>query len=279
VLAIGEIIYYREGRYFPEQPPRFPVYIVRDSQGNWSERRKLVWDDPRANAIYAIGSSQSVVMENGDVLIPVSFRSRDREDFGVTSLLCSFDGRELRVKKVGTALHNTVKRGLLEPQLTVYRQRYLMTIRAEDGFGYVSTSPDGLTWSAAQRWSWEDGQPLAMSTTQQHWLTHSSGLFLSYTRQAAENANVMRWRAPLYLAEVDPRTLRLRHATERIVFPLIGDGINDPTHVAHYGNFHVNNVDRDESWISAGEVIPANFRGDLLLARVRWRRPNRLNQP
>jgi hypothetical protein len=92
-----------------------------------------VWNDPRANAIYAIGSSQSVVMENGDVLIPVSFRSKDREDFGVTSLLCSFDGRELRVKKVGSALHNTVKRGLLEPQLTVYGKRYLMTIRAEDG--------------------------------------------------------------------------------------------------------------------------------------------------
>ena len=279
VLAIGEIIYYREGRYFPEQPPRFPVYIVRDKQGKWSERRQLVWDDPRANAIYAIGSSQSVVMENGDVLIPVSFRSREREDFGVTSLLCSFDGRELKVKKVGSALHNSVKRGLLEPQLTVYRQRYLMTIRAEDGFGYVSTSRDGLTWSAAQRWSWEDGQPLEMSTTQQHWLTHSAGLFLSYTRKAPANANVMRWRAPLYLAEVDPLTLRLREATERIVFPLIGDGINDPTHVAHYGNFHVNNVNRDESWISAGEVIPANFRGDLLLARIRWRSPNRLNQP
>ncbi|MFZ4987055.1 MAG: sialidase family protein [Blastocatellia bacterium] len=279
VLAIGEIIYYREGRYFPEQPPRFPVYIVRDARGKWSERRRLVWNDPRANAIYAIGSSQSVVMENGDVLIPVSFRSKDREDFGVTSLLCSFDGRELRVKKVGSALHNTVKRGLLEPQLTVYGKRYLMTIRAEDGYGYLSTSPDGLEWGPAQKWSWDDGTPLAMSTTQQHWLTHSEGLFLSYTRKAPENANVMRWRAPLYLAEVDPETMRLRRESERIVFPLIGDGINDPTHVAHYGNFHVNNVDANESWISAGEVIPANFRGDLLLARIRWSRPNRLRQP
>jgi hypothetical protein len=118
-----------------------------------------------------------------------------------------------------------------------------------------------------------------MSTTQQHWLTHSEGLFLSYTRKAPENANVMRWRAPLYLAEVDPETMRLRRESERIVFPLIGDGINDPTHVAHYGNFHVNNVDANESWISAGEVIPANFRGDLLLARIRWSRPNRLRQP
>ncbi|MFN7999638.1 MAG: sialidase family protein [Acidobacteriota bacterium] len=275
-LALGEIIYYRAGRYFPEQPPRYPVYAVRDAKGNWSERRKLVWDDPRTSAIYAVGSSQTVVLKNGDLLIPVSFRPKERADYAVTSLLCSFDGKELKVKRVGTTLHNTVKRGLLEPQLTVFDNRYLMTIRAEDGFGYVSTSTDGLTWSPAESWKWDNGQPLEMSTTQQHWLTHSEGLFLSYTRKAEENANVMRWRAPLYLAEVDRKTLRLIRSSEQIVFPLIGDGLNDPTHVPHYGNFHVNNVNADESWILAGEVIPANFRGDLLLARVKWKRPNRV---
>ncbi len=276
VLALGEIIYYREGRYFPEQPPRYPVYAVRDAKGNWSERRKLEWDDPRTSAIYAVGSSQTVVLKNGDVLIPVSFRPKERADYAVTSLLCSFDGKELKIKRVGTTLNNTVKRGLLEPQLTVFDNRYLMTIRAEDGFGYISSSTDGLTWSPAEIWKWDDGQPLEMSTTQQHWLTHSDGLFLSYTRKAEENANVMRWRAPLYLAEVNRKTLRLIRSTEQIVFPLVGDGLNDPTHVPHYGNFHVNNVNADESWILAGEVIPANFRGDLLLARVRWNRHNRI---
>lgn len=275
-LALGEIIYYRAGRYFPEQPPRYPVYAVRDAKGNWSERRKLVWDDPRTSAIYAVGSSQTVVLKNGDLLIPVSFRPKERTDYAVTSLLCSFDGKELKIKRVGTTLHNTVKRGLLEPQLTVFDNRYLMTIRAEDGFGYVSTSTDGLTWSPAESWKWDNGQPLEMSTTQQHWLTHADGLFLSYTRKAEENANVMRWRAPLYLAAVDRKTLRLIRSSEQIVFPLIGDGLNDPTHVPHYGNFHVNNVNADESWILAGEVIPANFRGDLLLARVKWTRPNRV---
>lgn len=276
VIAVGEIIYYREGRYFPEQPPRYPVYAVRDAKGNWSERRKLEWDDPRGNAIYAAGSSQSVVLKNGDLLIPISFRSKDRTDYAVTSLLCSFDGQQLRVKRTGSTLNNTVKRGLLEPQLTCFDNRYLMTIRAEDGYGYVSASTDGLNWSEAASWKWDNGEPLAMSTTQQHWLTHSDGLFLAYTRKAEENANVMRWRAPLYLAEVDRKTLRLIRTTERIVFPLVGDGINNPTHVPHYGNFHVNNVNALESWILAGEVIPANFRGDMLLARVKWNRPNRL---
>lgn len=276
VIALGEIIYYREGRYFPEQPPRYPVYAVRDAKGNWSERRKLEWDDPRANTIYSAGSSQLVVLKNGDVLIPVSFRPKERTDYAVTTLLCSFDGQQLKIKRVGTTLINIVKRGLLEPQLTFFDNRYLMTIRAEDGYGYVSTSTDGLNWSEAVSWKWDNGEPLVMSTTQQHWLTHSDGLFLAYTRKAEENSNVMRWRAPLYLAQVDRKTLRLILSTEQIVFPLIGDGISDPTHVPHYGNFHVNNVNAQESWILAGEVIPANFRGDMLLARVRWNLPNRL---
>jgi hypothetical protein len=276
LIAIGEIIYYRDGRYFPEQPPRYPVYSTRDEKGVWSERRKLEWDDPRADAIYAAGSAQYLILKNGDLLIPISFRSKDRTDYAVTTLLCSFDGRTIKIKQVGRELNNPVKRGLLEPQLTRFGNRYLLSIRAEDGYGYVSSSKDGLQWSAPVSWKWDDGEPLAMSTTQQHWLTHSDGLYLAYTRKAEENINVMRWRAPLYLAQVDPVTLRLLRSTERIVFPLIGDGINDPTKVAHYGNFDVANISPQETWISCGEVIPANFRGDLLLARVKWKTPNRL---
>ncbi len=165
---------------------------------------------------------------------------------------------------------------MLEPQLTYFGNRYLLTIRAEDGYGYVSVSTDGLQWSKPASWKWDDSEALAMSTTQQHWLTHSDGLYLAYTRKAEENVNVMRWRAPLYLSQVDPATLRLVRSTERVVFPLIGDGVNDPTNVAHYGNFHVTNINRRETWITCGEVIPANFRGDLLLASVKWRTPNRL---
>jgi len=43
------------------------------------------------------------------------------------------------------------------------------------------------------------------------------------------------------------------------------------------GNFQVTNVSRDESWVTDGEWMPKNGnRGDLLLARVRWNRPNLL---
>lgn len=276
VIALGQIVYYRNGKYFPEQPLRYPVYVVRDAKGNWAARQKLEWNDPRANAIYSTGGAQWLVLKNGDVLIPVSFRSTERADFSASTLLCSFDGRQLKIKQVGTELRNTVKRGLLEPSLAYFRGQYFLTIRAEDGFGYVSTSKDGLHWSEPLAWKFDGGEALAMSTTQQHWITHSDGLFLVYTRKTAENEKVVRWRSPLFIARVDEKTQRLIRATERVAIPLVGDPVNRPNEVPHLGNFHTANINAKESWITVGEVIPANFGGDLLLARVHWSQPNRL---
>jgi hypothetical protein len=57
----------------------------------------------------------------------------------------------------------------------------------------------------------------------------------------------------------------------------LGDGVNDPDRVALMGNFHPINVSRDESWVTVGEWQPRNGnKGDLLLARIRWNRPNAL---
>jgi hypothetical protein len=152
-----------------------------------------------------------------------------------------------------------------------------MTMRAEDGHGYVSTSLDGLNWLEKKPWSWDDGERLIMSTTQQRWLTHSDGLFLVYTRKTQRNRNVMRWRAPLLLARVDPEELCLIRSTEKVVLPLIGDGINQAQHVARMGNFHVVNASTSESWVTVGETLPNDgWKGDTLLARICWSVPNRL---
>ena len=131
-----------------------------------------------------------------------------------------------------------------------------MTIRAEDGRGYLSTSSDGLNWQEKKPWSWDNGEYLTMSTTQQRWLTHSDGLFLVYTRKSENNRNVMRWRAPLFVAQVDTRRLCVIRSSEQVVLPLVGDGINDAKHVARMGNFHVVNVSERESWVTVGEWMP-----------------------
>jgi len=168
-------------------------------------------------------------------------------------------------------------RGLLEPSLIHYGRRFLLTLRAEDNRGYVCASEDGLSWTPKQPWAWDDGEPLTMSTTQQHWLAHSAALFLVYTRKDPSNVNVPRWRAPLWMAQVDTQTLRLLRATERIVLPLVGDGVNAPDDVAYSGNFHPVNVSPEESWVTDGEMLSKRgWKGDLLLARIRWAKPNKL---
>ena len=107
--------------------------------------------------------------------------------------------------------------------------------------------------------------------TQQHWLTHGEELFLVYTRKAMENQNVIRWRAPLWMARVNLEQHRLIRSSEQVVFPMIGDGVSQPDEVALMGNFHINPVSKNESWVTVGEWLPRkDARGNLLLARLRW---------
>jgi len=275
VLAIGHNVYYKDGRLARPSERRWPIYVVRSASGEWSAPRKLPWDHPDTSAIYTCGCAQRVTLRGGDILVPLSFGPVERQDRAVCTVRCRFDGRELKVVASGNQLRLAVRRGLLEPSLAAFGGKYYMTIRAEDDRGYVSISDDGLHWAGKRPWCWDDGEPLTLSTTQQRWLPHSDGLFLVYTRKASENVNVMRWRAPLYVAEVDPRTLRLVRRSERIALPMSGDGVNDPIRVAHLGNFHTNPVTPEISLVTVGEVLLKTYRGDTLIARVRWSRPNR----
>lgn len=276
VLALGHNVFYRGPKFSKDQPSRWPVYAVwRD--GRWGPRRKLVWDDPRGAHIYSNNCGQRVVLPDGRILLAFTFGATKTQPRSVAGVLCAFDGETLAVQRVGEPVTNEKGRGLLEPSLTTFGGRFFLTLRAEDQRGYVCGSDDGLAWSPKKAWAFDDGETLAMSTTQQHWLTHSDALFLVYTRKDPTNVNVMRWRSPLWLAQVDPQRLCLLRATERVVLPLVGDGVKDPDRVAIMGNFHPVNASPDESWVTVGEWQPKNgIRGDLLLARIRWSRPNRL---
>ena len=276
VLTMGHNVYYKDATLTRPSEQRYAVYLVRRPDGGWTDVRKLAWQDPRAAAMYACGCQSRVTLDDGSILVALSFAPTGRKDRAVGSVRSVFDGNDLRIAESGNALHLAVKRGLLEPGLVQFGDRFYMTIRAEDGYGYVAVSDDGLQWGPIQPWCWDDGEPLTMSTTQQHWLPHSDALFLVYTRKAEENRDVFRWRAPLYVAQVEVATMRLIRETEKTVLPLIGDGINDPEHVARLGNFHVTNASPDESWVTVGETLPADdWKGDVLLGRIRWAVPNR----
>ncbi|MBE7495075.1 MAG: exo-alpha-sialidase [Verrucomicrobiaceae bacterium] len=275
VLALGHNVFYKGTGFDRNQPPRCPVYAVfRD--GRWSERRRLAWDDPRGATIYTNNCGQREVLEDGSIAFVMSFGPKPtaRSAAGVR---CSFDGETLEIRQVGRDIRHAAGRGLLEPSLVRYRGRFYVTLRAEDGRGYVAGSDDGLDFAEKQPWCWDDGTPLDMSTTQQHWLPHSEALHLVYTRQDATNTKVIRWRSPLFMAQVDLQTLRLIRATERVVLPLVGDGVNAAAEVPLMGNFQTTNITPDESWVTDGEMTPKHgYRGDLVLGRIRWSRPNSL---
>ena len=275
VLAIGMNVSYKDDVLARGNAGRHPVYIVRDRHGNWATPKPLEWHKPETPAVCSCGCSQRLTREDGRVLLPLSIGMAEGEPRSVGTVLCDFDGETLRIAEAGNTQTNGVRRGLIEPSLVAWKGRIFITIRAEDERGYVAVSDDGLAWPALTPWRWDDGEPLTMSTTQQHWLAHGDALFLVYTRKAEANANVFRWRAPLYIARVDADALCLLRETEQVAIPMIGDGVNDPDHVARMGNFSTLNATPDESWVLVGETLPHdNWRGNTLLARIRWTRPN-----
>jgi hypothetical protein len=254
VIAFGHNVFYSGPRFSKDQPPRWPIYAVW-KDGHWGPRRKLNWDDPRGAYIYSNNCGQKVMRDDGDVVMSLTFGVRDKPR-DVCGVIASFDGDTLRIRETGPALSNPEGRGLLEPSVTRFGGRYYLTIRAEDDRGYVSVSDDGLDYAPQQAWAWDDNdEPLMMSTTQQHWLSRQDELWLVYTRRDATNTNVTRWRSPLWMAQVDPESLRLKRHTERVVLPMVGDGMG-----------------KEEHWVTVGEWHPRNQQlgGDALLARIRW---------
>ena len=107
-----------------------------------------------------------------------------------------------------------------------------------DERGYVTTGSDGLHFESPKPWTFDDGFLLGNYNTQQHWVTHSDGLFLVYTRKGANNDHVFRHRAPLFIAQVDTEHLCVIRETERILVPERGTRL---------GNFSVTSVDEKQT--------------------------------
>ncbi len=251
----------------------------------WSPWETLPVPDRERFFWTGAGCTQRVDRPDGDVLLPTY--SMPRADVGEnfwkscffsTVMRCAFDGRHLRYIEHGDELTVPDRRGLYEPSLAAWQGRYYLTLR-NDLRGYVAVGGDGLHFSAPVPWTFDDGEELGSYNTQQHWIAHSDGLFLVYTRRGADNDFVFRHRAPLFMAQVDPERLCVLRATERAIVPNYG---------AQLGNFGTANVTPQESWVVTSECMqgkpPATFddlerRGAnarVWLCRILWDRPNRL---
>ena len=244
------------------------TYSVRDvNTGQWQQWEFLPepesGGDPASS--YAPGCPQWVELPDGHIVLPLSARNPQEEHHRVCSAICCFDGRELRVLEAGNSLCLEVGRGLHEPSMVEFGGRFYMTIRAEDHRMYHAESRDGLQLENFAPWQWDDGTDVATDQTQQHWVKRHDALYLTYTRQTGDNEDIVRYRAPMFIAQVDIETMRLIRDTEQVVIP---------KEDASLGNFMVENVTPYETWLTVGEFLPDEYYGDFLLAKIIWEQPN-----
>ncbi len=276
LLAFGHTVRYVDGKLMREPRPRETGYTVLDpATGAWQPWKAIDMPDREKFFSAGAGAAQWLSEPDGSLLVPIYFKARSEKlhaCYSATVLRCAFDGTTVRYLSHGDELKLEVPRGFCEPSLTKFNDRYFLTIR-NDEKGYVSVSPDAVRWSKPFPWAFDDDKDLGSYNTQQHWATHSDGLFLVYTRRGANNDRVFRHRAPLFIAQVDPDRLCVIRASERVVIPERG---------APMGNFGVAAISERETWVTASEEMlawlrakPGSADGSVFLARIIWSRPNK----
>lgn len=276
LLAFGHTVRYVNDRLAPEPRQRSVAYSVYDHAARaWAPWKAV--ELPEGDKFFSAGAgcSQWITESDGTMLVPVYFkpRSDDRAAcYSSTVMRFAFDGETVTYLEHGSELTVPQPRGLGETSITWFDGRYYLTMR-NDERGYVAVGEDGLHFDTPVAWRFDDGQELGSYNTQQHWATHSDGLYLVYTRRGADNDHIVRHRAPLFIGRVDTGTLRVIRDTERVVIPKRG---------AMLGNFGVVTVNERETWVTVGEgmyraeQITEGADGSVFAGRLRWSRPNRL---
>lgn len=293
VLNIGTSPFYPDTKTHDGSKKEVTYTVYDPEVEQWSAAKKLVLPerDQKGNLLMgpAAGSAQWLELPDGDILLPIFYfnitdeqASRINRDmvsvsnmmgsnelgFATVVVLCSFDGETLTYEELGDAISLRQGRGVYEPSIANFDGAYFLTMRS-DKTAYVARSTDGLHFSPMKEWTFDDGSVLGSYNTQQHWVTHSDGLFLVYTRRGANNDDVFRHRAPLFMGRVDVEKLSIIRSTERIVVPSRG---------AALGNFGIADISEDETWITVAEYMRGekNVEADnsVFVARLKWNKKN-----
>ena len=273
VLVTGKTFHFAEGKRENNRREEVAYSVFNPNGASWSELRTVQLPDidhegKRFVAPNA-GCNQPVVLDIGEILLPIRYQKDfDQVNYTTTVARCSFDGETLSYVGHGTELTHPHGRGFYEPSLAKFQDRFYLTLRADES-GYVASSPNGMEFAeGAKEWRFDDGEPLGSYNTQQHWIVHprGKGLFLAYTRKGANNDHIFRHRAPLFVARVDPESLQVVRATERLLVP---------ENHACLGNFGVCSLSDRETLVVTSEFLRngtkrAGEPNRVILARIRW---------
>jgi hypothetical protein len=276
LLAIGHTVRYKNDKLMHDPRPRSTSYSVYDPKTReWSPWDVITMPDTGEFFSAGAGCAQWITEPDGTLLVPFYFKAKStggKSCYSAAAMRCTFDGTKITYVEHGKPLTLDVPRGFCEPSLTWFQGRYYMTLR-NDVRGYIATSEDGLNYTPSRPWTFDDGKELGSYNTQQHWATHSDALFLVYTRRGADNDHIVRNRAPLFIAQIDPGKLVVLRDTERVVIPKRG---------AMLGNFGVTSINENETWVTVGEgmyqadKITEGADGSVFAGRILWSKPNRL---
>lgn len=278
LLAFGHTVRYKNEHLMKEPRARSTSYSVYDPHTRaWAEWRTVPMPDSEKFYSAGAGCAQWITQPDGLLLIPFYFKKKSTagtEPYAAAVMQCRFDADKVEYVRHGNELRLDVPRGFCEPSITFTGGRYYITLR-NDVKGYVAASDDGLHYSEPKPWFFDDGRELGSYNTQQHWATHSGGLFLVYTRRGAHNDHIVRNRAPLFIARVDTDRLCVIRSTERVLVPERG---------AMLGNFGVATINQHETWVTVGEgmykdAAKRGANGSVFVARILWAEPNRLAFP
>lgn len=274
LIALGaQVRYNPKGRQLEDVARAHQtVYAVFDPQtSKWTPWRRLELPEGELFNFARNACAQWLVKADGTLLVPLYVGPSAKKPFSTTVAECRFDGETLTYARHGSVLRLDLARGLYEPSLAAFGGRYYLTLR-NDVRGYVSVSADGVNFAEPKPWTFDDGAELGSYNTQQHWLAHRDGLFLVYTRRGANNDHIVRHRAPLFMARVDPDRLQVLRASEKVVVPERG---------AELGNFGACRISDDEAWVTVSEGMfmkdsaARGAEGATFVARIRWSRPDR----
>lgn len=246
----------------------YAVYSPAKDQWTGMKEMSMPEKDHAGNRILEpnAGCNDPAFLPDGAVLLPVRYRANPKTRQYTTMVTrCRFDGETLTYVEHGSELTFAGKRGLYEPSVASFGGKFYLTMRADES-AFVSVSDDGLNYTPPLEWRYDDGKVLGSYNTQQHWITHGNTLWLIYTRRGANNDHVFRHRAPIFIAQVDPKKLHVLRATEQVLMPETGVDLG--------GGFAALNVNATETWVISTEMAFPEGRKDednrIRMARIIW---------
>ena len=255
-------------------PPGRAVCAIWSPENQcWSKRQVL--ELPGITHGYRTACIQAVLLDEDKIILPIYFDTGKIIDyygykscrFASLSAIYQFKDNvfEFIAQSNWLEVHNN--RGCIEPSLLRLPDgRYAMTMRAEDNNMYTACSCDALNWSELRPWKFDDQTPLKTDSTQQHWVRLNGKVLLAYTRDDGSNTHLMRFRTPIYIAEVNVDKAELIRSTERVLFPR--QTLNGSEGM--YGNFHCAQISDDYAIATDAAVFhcPAGDGKEAIVSKI-----------